>query len=666
MTTYLNIGVSGLRAAQLGLLTTQHNIANVNTAGYSRQATFQATGYSVYTDDGTLGQGVSIQTIRRNYSEFLNAQVSLSQSRLSELNAQYSSFSQIDNVLADPQAGLAPSLRDFFASVQQVAADPSLLASRQAMVSSAQTLAARFQMLDGRLASISEQINSRVVGAVDEINALTSSIADLNQNIVIAQATYGQPANDLLDQRDYLVNELNKLIRVNTSSNYDGSINVFFGSGQQLVVSNQATSLQAQQQAADASKMAVSINYPSGTVELPDSLLQGGELGALIGFRNDALTKAVNGLGQIAASVALTMNAQQALGQDLYGNIAGDTGFVSSLFSVPAPRVQVNSNNVPASESISAAFSPLDNASGSFSTALTAETYRVTTTGGAPTVVRLSDNQPVALQTLGGGNYRFDGIDINLAAAPTAGNSFLIQPGADAARGIAVNASVAADPRLLAAALPVRTAQNVANLGNLNISVARVAPGYTMTPVNFTTQADGLGGLELTGLGAGSWSATYANTASSVTGSGDIPLANSGNALTSLTINGITFDVRGVAQDGDRFTIEGNAAGIQDGRNIALMANLQTAKTMGGGLATFNGSYSSIVAEAGVQTRELKIRLEAQETLHDQIISARDSISGVNLDEEAANLLKYQQAYQASAKALQIGVDLFEQLLAIR
>lgn len=665
MTTYMNIGISGLRAAQMGLLTTQHNIANVNTAGFSRQASFQSTGYAINSGDGALGQGVKTETVKRSYSDFLTAQVSVSQSRLSELDTLFKSYSQIDNVLADPQTGLAPTLRDFFASVQQVSANPSQLTARQAMVSSAQTLASRFQLLDGQVASISEQINDRIMGAVEEINALSAGVAELNQSIVIAQSAYGQPANDLLDKRDSLIAELNKLVGVSTSSNLDGSVNVYFGSGQQLVFGNQSALLKAQPQAADAGKMSIALVNRTGSVELPDSLIRGGELGAMIDFRNGALLKTNSALGQLAASIALTMNAQQTLGQDLYGQIDGESGFVGNLFSIPSPRVQANTTNAPTTESVQASYTPLSNADGYFTTALTAETYRLTTTGGIPSVVRLSDNQSVAIQATGPASYRFDGIDIDLSGAPTSGNSFLIKPAGDAAREITVNSNVVADPRLLASAMPVRSAQNVANLGNMSLVLAGVAPGYSATPVSFTVQTNGGGGLELSGL-SGAWTATYANGGTVVTGNDEIPLSNAGARLTSLTINGLTFDVQGVAQSGDRFVIERNAAGVQDGRNVAMMADLQTAKTIAGGRASFSSVYSEIVGTVAVQTREAKIRLEAQETLHTQLLVAKDSISGVNLDEEAANLLKFQQAYQASAKALQIGVSLFEQLLAIR
>ena len=663
MTTYSNISLSGLRVAQMGLQTTQHNIANANTTGYSRQAIFQATSYAIHTGDGALGQGVGLQTIKRNYSDFLTNQANQSQTRLSELDALYTNYSQIDNMLADPDVGLASSMKDYFSAVQKVAGDPSLPAARQAMLASAQTLAARFQLLDGRFSDLATQVNGRIESAVDEVNALTGDIAKLNQSIVIAQAAYDQPANDLLDQRDALVSQLNKLVQVNSTQNSDGSINVSFGNGQQLVVGAQAMQLVAQTQAADASKVGLALSYPAGVVELPDRVIQGGELGGLMTFRNDALTKAVNGLGLVAASMAQTMNAQQAQGQDLYGQISGDPGFQSNIFSLSSPVYQANYKNAGDGE-LSVSYLPLSNSSGSFTSDLKAENYRVTYNAGAPTITRLSDNSLVT-PVVSGASYQFDGIQFQLSAGtPVDGDSFLLKPVANAAKDLKVNASMAADSSLLAAAAPMRTAQTASNLGSLKLSVASVQPGYSITNLPLSLNADVFG--QLAGY-TGSWTATYDDGSTAgvaASGTNEVPLTNGSNPLSSLTINGVTYKVSGTAQTGDTFTIEKNVKGIQDGRNIALMAGLQTAKAISGE-ATFNSSYAGIVADSGIRTKELKINLDAQQTLNDQITASRESVSGVNLDEEAANLMKYQQAYQASAKALQIGLDLFKKLMEL-
>lgn len=344
-TGIFSIGVSGLGAAQLGLLTTEHNVVNASTPGYTRQRTVQATNIAINTGAGAIGQGVHVQTIERMYDKFLTAQVNTAQTQVSELDAYYSQIKQIDSMLADPNSGLSPALQNFFSGVQQVASNPSSLPARQSMISSAQTLATRFHSLDTRVQELADQVNGRITGAVTEINTFASQIADVNQRIVLSESGNGQPPNDLMDLRDQLLSELNKLIKVTTTTNSDGSTNVFVGSGQQLVIGSQVMEMAAIPSKADSSRVVVGLKTVGGIQELPESLINGGELGGLIDFRNESLDAVTNELGRDAASLALTFNAQHGLGQDLLGNISANASFVGGFFTVPDPKVIPNASN---------------------------------------------------------------------------------------------------------------------------------------------------------------------------------------------------------------------------------------------------------------------------------------------------------------------------------
>ncbi|MDK9719508.1 MAG: flagellar hook-associated protein FlgK, partial [Trichlorobacter sp.] len=357
-TGIFSIGVSGLTAAQLGLLTTEHNVVNANTPGYTRQVTVQATNVAINTGAGAIGQGVHVQTIKRLYDQYLTSQVNSAQTQVSELDAFYSQITQVTTMLADPNAGLSPALQDFFAGVQNVASNPSLLPSRQSMISSAQTMAARFQNLDTSLSQMAEQVNGRISDAVNQINTYASQIADINQRIVVAEAGYGQPANDLQDQRDQLISEINKFIRVSTSTNTNGTYNVFIGNGQQLVVGSQSMTMTATASTSDPTKIVVGLQTMGGAQQLPESLITGGELGGLISFRSNVLGVAQNELGRVATSLALTFNAQHQLGQDLQGNILGDANFAGDFFTIPGPKLIENSKNT-GSGSLSVAFEPI-------------------------------------------------------------------------------------------------------------------------------------------------------------------------------------------------------------------------------------------------------------------------------------------------------------------
>jgi len=664
------IGISGLNAAQLGLLATDHNITNANTPGYTRQRTVQATNIALGTGAGWIGQGVHVQTIERLYSSYLTQQVNTAQSKVSQLDAFYSQITQIDNLLADSSAGLSPAMQDFFAGVQQVSANPSLLPARQAMISSAQMLSERFHNIETRLTEIRSEINGRITDTVTQINSYSNLVADLNQRIVLAESSTGQPANDLRDQRDLLVGQMNQLIKVTTVTNSDGSLNVFFGSGQQLVMANTAFQLTAVPSRADPSKLAVGLKLANGaSLEMPESLITGGQLGGLIDFRSNSLDRVENEIGRLAASLSLTFNAQFGLGQDLLGRAAGDPEFIGDLFSItPATALTIWSNaGNTGSGSLSATFAPPTapappDFAGNFSTQLQASDYQIAFgPGGDYTVTRLSDNRQVASGN-GAGAVSFDGINLNIAAIGNAGDRFVLKPFAEAAQSITVDARIAADPRLVAAAAPVGVTPDIANTGSFKIGQGVVGVGYTPPAAPLTLQ---LTQTALQGV-PGAWTAIYAD-GSQVSGTGDIPLGAGSTALTGFSYDNMYFSVAGTppASGADRFVIDRNGAGVQDGRNATLLANLQIQNTMDGGTATYQAAYGKLVADNGIRTREAKVQLDAQSVVLQQAQANRESLSGVNLDEEAANMLRYQLAYQASAKIIEIGSKLFDTLLSL-
>lgn len=658
-TGILSIGVSGIRAAQYGLMVTEHNVVNASTPGYTRQSTMQATNMSVYTGAGAFGQGVNVVTVSRMYDRFLTGQVNSAQTQVSYLDTMHKQLSQIDNMLADSKAGLSPALQSFFSGVQQVAANPSLIEGRQAMLTTSESLIGQFKNMDTRLTEMGAEIEGRITDTVEMINGFAEQIAHVNQRIMVAESGYGQPANDLRDQRDQMIAELNKLISVEAVTDSQGNFSVFIGSGQQLVVGGTSSELVAAPSRADSGRLALSIATAGTPIELPEKLITGGELGGLIEFRSKSLDSAKNELGRIAVSLSLTFNAQHSLGQNMLGQIEGDAGFIGNFFSVPDPRILTNSEN-QGSGSMSATFTAAQH-NGNFYTDLTGSDYQLTFgAGGAYSIMRLSDKEVVSTGT-GPGTATFDGIELAITATGDNGDRFLIKPTDEAARNIAMNATLASDPRLINAAAPMRTVPNQANSGAMTISQGEVSTGYSTVglPLTLTVTAGNLSGLP------GDWEVIYANGVTQTGTGGTIPLTNGAATLSKIIYQGMSFSVAGAPADGDSFTIERNAGGVQDGRNAVLLGKLQTATTMVGGQATFQSVYSSLVSANGVKTRSAKLGLESQEAVLKQATANRDAFSAVNLDEEAANLLKFQQAYQASAKSLQVGSQLFDTLLSI-
>lgn len=635
-TGLFNIGVTGLAAAQTGLLTTGHNISNATTPGYTRQQTVQSTNTPQYTGAGFLGQGTNVVTVKRIYSQFLAAQTLTAQSRLSELGTYGDQIRQIDNLLADSSAGLSSAMGEYFRGVHEVAANPASIPARQSMLSAAQALVGRFQSLDGRLNEIREGVDTQLASAVTNINSYARQIAELNQRIVLAQtAGPGQPANDLLDQRDYLLAELNKQVRVTTVTEADGSQNVFIGNGQPLVIGTRSMGLSVMQSGEDASRMTVGINLAGGgSAALPESMLSGGILGGLLSFRSGSLDAAQNALGRIAVGLAETTNAQHRLGQDLSGALGGD------FFAQPVPQVLYPNNPLNGGTAV------ID-ATVASANSLTTSDYRLTADGGGNyTLTRLSDN--ATLFAAAALPQTLDGLTISLSGgAANAGDTFLIQPtrGAAASIGVALT-----DPRSIAAAAPIRTAAGNGNAGTGSISTGSVnapPPNANLAQTVTITFDDPPTTFDVNGTGTGN----PANVAFTAGG--------------NISFNGWTVQISGTPAAGDVFTISANSAGVSDNRNALLLAGLQTAKTLAGGSASYQSAYAQIVSDVGSKARETEVTFAAQENILKQAADAQQSLSGVNLDEEAANLLRFQQAYQASGKMIEIASKLFDTILGM-
>lgn len=636
-TGIFGIGLSGLNAAQAGLLTTSHNISNAATPGYNRQQTVQATKLAELSGAGFIGQGVNVATVKRIYSEFLANQVVQAQTQASQLDSYYAQIKQLDNMLGDPNSGLSPALQSFFTAVDDVAANPAAVPSRQALLSGAQSLVSRFQALNQRFTEIREGINSQITSSVTTINSLAQQIARLNQSIVSVQSVSGgQPANDLLDQRDALVAQLNEEISASVVKQSDGNYNVFIGNGQALVMGPQTLTLTATAAPTDPSRITVGYVTGAGTVLIPEASLQGGALGGYVAFRNGTLDAGQNALGRIAIGLAQTFNDQHRLGQDLNGALGGN------FFSVPTPGVIAHSGNNPAS-TISASISSVS--------ALTSSDYKFSFDGTNYTLTRLSDGTTSSTTTVpsGAAPLTFQGISVT-AATINSGESFLIQPTRNGARDLAVAIT---DTAKIAAAAPIRTNAALANTSTAAISAGSVnAPPPTdvnlQQPVTITFHSPYDGQFDVTGTGTGLPATNQVYTAGA-----------------NVSFNGWTAQISGTPAAGDVFSVGPNSNGTADNRNALLLAGLRTSNTLLGGTASYQSAYGQLVSDIGNKTRELEVTSKAQANLVAQSEVAQQALSGVNLDEEAANLLRYQQAYQAAGKVMQIASTLFDTVLEL-
>jgi flagellar hook-associated protein 1 FlgK len=630
-TNILSIGQSALAAAQVGLSTTGHNIANASTPGYNRQVVVQGAAMSQNFGFGFLGQGTEISTVKRIYNEYLGVQVQSAQTSKSGLDSYYAQIKQIDNMLSDPASGLSPALQDFFNGVQEMASNPASIPARQATLSSAESLASRFQGLAGRMNEIGQGVNSQVLSSVSSINTYAQQIAGLNDAIGRAQRATGQPPNDLLDMRDQLVLDLNKEIKTTVVKQSDGDYNVFIGNGQPLVVGVKTSTLTNVASPTNPEKIEVAYRTSDGSlIVVGESGFVGGRLGGLIEFRNKTLEPAQNALGRVAIGLASTFNAQHQLGVDLNGVAGG------AVFAVASPAVNASAANDASSTAVVGA--SISNVN-----ALTTSDYRLQYDGTGYTMTQLPNGSPVPVVN----GDTVDGITLSLSGTPVAGDSFLIRPTAKGASGISVAIT---DPASLAAAAPIRTGAASANTGSAAISAGSVnAPpppnANLQQPVTITFTSATT--FDVSGTGTGN-----------PTGLAYVPGA-------TITYNGWSATISGNPASGDSFTVGPNTGGVGDNRNALLLGGLQTANTLGNGTSSYQGAYSQFVSQVGNKTRELEVTSNAAGKLLDEATVSLQNESGVNLDEEATNLLRYQQAYQAAAKVMQIASEMFDMLLTL-
>ncbi len=645
MSSILSIGITGLKAAQNGIATATHNISNAATPGYSRQEGVLATRMPTATGEGFLGQGVQVTTVRRIYNDFLASQVRDAQAAASQLDTQYRHIKRIDNLLADSTAGLSPAMQGFFNSVQVVANNPADPASRQVMLSASNALDGRFQMLNTHLGGIRSDVESGIRVSVDAINTQTTQLARLNEQIATAESmAYGHQANDLRDQRDLLLADLNKELKTTAIRMADGTVNVYAVNGQALVLGSQSARLTAQPSEADRTQLTIAYEMGGIAQPLREADITGGRLGGLVAFRAGALDTAQNALGRMAAGLALSFNAQHRLGQNLAGQMGGD------YFSLPPAYAASHAANTGNAQ-IAASFTD--------AAALVASDYQIDYDGSNYTVTRLSDG---AVQTAASLPATVDGLQLALQSGSlAAGDRFLLRPYREAASslGLAIR-----DPASIAAAAPVRGGAAAGNHGSGVISTGSVDASYPATPLfaPLMISFDSLAGT-LSGFPAASSVVVESNGAQTTYAPG-APVPYTPGA--TLRFNGMAFSLSGNPANGDQFIIQPNVGGTGDNRNALLLAGLQTRAVLAGGTTGLTDAYGQLLSDIGSRTRELEVASGMQGKLLEEANQSQQSFSGVNLDEEAARLMRYQQAYQASAKVMQMASEMFETLLSIR
>ena len=662
ISSLLSIGSRAMTASYAQLTVTGNNIANANTVGYSRQNAELQTAFSQQTGSGFFGKGVNVATVTRAHDDFLTREASMTSSIAAGDAARSTQLRQMENVFQTGEAGLGYSAQRLFNAFVDVANKPQDSSARQTALARVGDLADRFSTASGQLDSLQTGVADQLRTSVGSINSLTTQIANLNRQIANVQGT-GHAPNGLLDQRDTAISNLSQLVQVTTVASADGSVGVFLGGSQQLVLGGNATALAAGPDAFDPSKMQIGIAEGGVTRAFPDGFIAGGSVAGLLRFQNHDLADARGLLGQLASAIAGQLNSQQALGLDLGTPAAAG----APLLSIGVPLVLPSSANamsggVPVASYVNGSGVRVSSVSLTTvdSKSLQPSDYELTADPSLPAgqykLTRLSDG---TTSTVANGSVA-DGFRIDVAApAPAAGDRFLLEPVSNSTRNMA---RALDDPKGIAAASPVAATTNVANTGTATVaSLAAVSPSINPNLTATITFTDNLG----------NYSYSLVDT------TGALPTVNGTGSFVAgqpIALNGFALQLNGVPKASDSLVVAKTAFPVSDNGNANALLGLRDAaivgqQTLGGGAIVpgmnVTDAYASALGTIGVRVQSGKAAADQSASIATDAKTAVAEKSGVNLDEEAARLIQYQQSYQAAAKMLQIAQSLFDSVLQI-
>lgn len=648
----LSIGNQALQANQAALNTVGQNISNVNTPGYSRQV-------ANFVSRENLA-GSYINDIERIADDFMTRQVWSDTSNYSYYQKLESFANELDNLLASENSSISTAMNEYFGALQSAVDDPTSLPNRQLFLSQAGALENRIAGMYDSLTRQNESINVQLDSTVAQINSIVPRIAELNHQISKNTASDTVP-NEVLDQRDLLIEQLSGFIDITTSVDSDGLVDIYVGEGQPLVIGTNSNRLVSIQGDPDPSKNDIALDIGSRPNVITDRI-KGGSLGGLLEYRESNLANATNELGRVVMAFSETMNEQHQLGMDLDGDLGGLLFKDINAPELMASRVNGSSNNggtiqqakveiTDTSALKASSYTLIFNSNNNFTITrnqdgqlLNQNTFTDVTTGATDVdqdgeYFWNSSNNELTIQ--------MDGFKLTLDGQTSfvGGDSYLIEPVRSGAFDFAVAMT---DPRDLALASPLAGSSSIDNTGTGSIEVKVTDKTATTTstmapPVDVVISA----GPNYTIHEQGNPGNVYAS-GSYVPGE-------------AIELDGYEVTISNSPAVGDTFSVNLNTGGVSDNRNALAMSDLQFAKVVEG--ASYQGVYAKLVAQVGSETKVAQTNTQASLAVLNVSIDQRASVSGVNLDEEATKLIQYQQAYSASAKLISVSQTIFDTLL---
>ncbi len=638
----MNIAVSALTTNQAALQVIGHNIANVNTVGYSRQSISLEQIPGQKFGNGFLGKGVEMAAVERSYNQFLTREANLSAAAASSATVRYQRLQTLEQLFPMGEAGLGNQLNGFLNSWADVVASPTNQTARGVVLTRAEEFASRLNQTASQLEELRVTTRVQIEAGIDQANRLAANIASINQKVVDAYAS-GSPPNDLLDQRDQLVAELNKIVQVNTLEADDRSLTVFVGGSVPIVLANRSTPLVGSESVSTQGRYTIGFGKADAIVN--EDLISGGLLKGVLTFYNDDVADVSNQLGRLALSTMELMNRQHTQGLDLNG-AQGQNFFRPLDAGYYAAALTTISGTAPVG--LTWEVSPDADAPASFK----ASDYRLSfAAGGGGTVTRLSDGETFNFASTDT-EITVDGLRISGLAATPLSAEVVLRPFTSAAANLKVNLT---SPSQLAMASPVVVQTGTGNSGNLQVE-SLYRPAGATPPADWTNST-----IEFVSGGYTVTTTTESPPALPVSSTSGIIPFTSGQPI---EVDGFRLTLRGSPTIGDTFTVS-DATGLdmrQNAGNGQALLALRDLDALDG--YSLSDGYIPVFAAVSSSIQVAKSDAEFAVRIADQAEASRANQSGVNLDEEAARLLQYQQSYQAAAKYLQSIQSTFDTLLS--
>lgn len=682
ITGTFSIGLRGLQVAQTAMEVVSHNIANVNTDGYSRQRLNLCTGLSVPSRVGPMGTGVDADNISRYYDQFIERSLTMKSSVLAKFEAQKTSLDAIENIFNESNGnGINEALSDFWNAWQNVANNPEGTPERLDLLEKAATVTSSINLMRADLDSVKADINTRLEEAILQVNTLTQEIADINAKIIQLESGGLHQANDLRDMRQQHIQELSKYMDINYFENPStGAVTVVTPKGTPLVEEETSWSLKA---TADRTGDIHVIweRGNGGEVDITDTI-ENGRIGGWLELRDEIMGEFYEQFESFTQGLIEEVNRQHAQGVGLSKFTDLTSTYSISAYARLETDLEGDDNDIEFT-----ALAP-DQAG---------DQIRV------EYVKAAGPNSPLSIVTNSDPLTGIQTITVVLATnsanqIATRAEDIVDAVNADAIAGTWVNARLAQGESGLGLVTEMTPSLNLnrqldnllpfgedIQAGSFDVITydSQGNPQFTTITVNPTdTREDIIAQINnIDHLSAAIQVDSGGNFIRIASDGGyEFALANdTSSALMALGLNTFfdgyntrTIAVNGLLENDPSLIATGqvDAQGlIQAGDNVNALtiADLKDKKFLFQGQSeTISGAYNSLVATVGAQTHTVTRSHDFNAALVDQIQANRDMVSAVSLDEEIADLMKFQYAYQAAAKIISATDEMLQTLLAMK